>query len=351
MNVKVIADQESIVSVTEEAKRRSNYSTPAYWLVPGGSHIGIKKGEELTLRDLLYGMMVASACDASNVIAQHVSGNIPNFMSELNVYLKEIGCQNTSFCNPHGLHHPDHQTTAYDMALMTKEALKNSKFCEIVGTVRYTRPKTNKQESTTLVQTNRLLRSGKLNYSHAFGVKTGHTSQALNTFVASAKKNDRVLIAVLLKSKERDEMFRDCIKMFEAAFNQPKVQRTLLKAGPQKFSLELEGAAKPIKTYISENALIEYYPAEEPKIKCLLSWDSLTLPIAKGQRVGELTIKDGKGSVMQKVSLSAEEPIQATWMQTIKHFFSHIKGFFIWKVIIVLTILCLIGWLILWLKR
>lgn len=319
----VLAEQDAIATISEEARRRSNYTVPAYWLVPDGTHIGIKKGEEMSLRDLLYGMMIASGNDASNVIAQYVGGTIPSFLENLNRYLKELGCQNTTFYNPHGLHHPKHQTTAYDMSLMTCEALKNQVFRDIVSTVKYARPKTNKQVSTTLVQTNRLIKTGNKNYyAKAIGVKTGYTSLASRTLVAAAKQGERTLVAVLLKSKERDGIFRDAIAMFETAFNQPKVQRTLLKAGPQKFILELPGATSPLATYIQNDILLEYYPAEEPKLKCYLHWkNDLKFPVKKDQPIGELQLQTPKGVVTETIPLLAQNETKATWTWYFQHFF------------------------------
>src|SRR6185437_6437502 len=143
-------------------------------------------GEEMPLKEYLYGMMVRSGNDAANVIAEYVSGSIPTFMQELNDYLKQIGCLNTTFCNPHGLHHPDHKTTAFDMALLTREAMKNPVFREIVSTVRHKRPKTNKRPAAVLVQTNRIIKSGtQYYYPKAIGVKTGYHSRAQNTLVAA----------------------------------------------------------------------------------------------------------------------------------------------------------------------
>lgn len=325
---KIVAEQEILGSVSEDVKRKANYSsTPSYILVNGGTHIGIKKGEILTLKDLLYGVMVASGNDASNVVAHYVGdGSIPQFMQDLNVYLKQIGCLSTTFQNPHGLHHPKHQTTAYDMAILTREALKNPQFCQIVSTVRYTRPKTNKQEATTLVQSNHLLRPGKLYYSKAIGVKTGHLALARNTFVGAARDGDRTLIAVLLKVQERKDMFTDAVKMFEAAFSQPKIQRVLLKSGPQKFTLQLPGAKQAIATYLQENATIDYYPAEEPKVKCLLAWNNLTLPVKKDAIVGALTIQLENGHVLKQIPLYAQEEVDATFGHNFRNFFSGMGG-------------------------
>lgn len=327
LDVKITADGEILGCVSEEVKRRGNYAMPSHVLVNGGTHIGIKKGEILSLRDLLFGMMLASGNDASNVIAQHVGGTVPQFMQEVNAYLKQIGCLSTTFQNPHGLHHPKHQTTAYDMAILTREALKNPQFREIVSTVRYTRPKTNKQEATTLIQGNQLLRSGKLFYPKAIGVKTGHLAISKNTFVGAAKDGDRTLIAVLLKVEGRKDMFSDAIKMFEAAFKQPKIQRVLLRSGQQKFTLQLTGASEQIHTYLKENVSLDYYPAEEPKVKCLLSWETqLILPIAKDQQVGVLTLQLEDGRIWQTVPLYAQEGVAPTWLHWFKSFFTGTQG-------------------------
>lgn len=315
----VSIDQEAIAATTEEAKIRSNYTLPAYWLVPGGSHINLVKDETISLRDLLYGTMLMSGNDAANAIAIHISGTVPNFMAEVNAYLKKIGCKNTNYLNPHGLFHPKHHTTAYDLAIMTIEALKIPAFCEIFATVRHPRAKTNKQEETTFVQSNKLLRNGKFFYPKALGGKTGHLAKAGNTFVAAARQNDRTLIAVLLKAKERNEMFSDTIKMFEAAFNQQKVKRTLLRRGPQTFSLQLEGAEAPIKTYIKKDAAISYYPAEETKVKCLLYWEDLGLPVKKDCQVGLLKMQAPNGLELLTVPLYAQETINATWLYRLRH--------------------------------
>ncbi len=321
LDEKVVADKDSIASVSEAAIRRSNYSMPAYWIEQGSSHIGIKIGEELSFRDLLYGMLLSSANDGANVIAQHVSGTIPEFMDSMNQYLQTIGCKSTFFCNPHGLHNPKHLTTAYDMALIAKEAMKSPSFKEVVSTVRYTRPKTNKQESTTLVQLNKLLRNGKFFYPKATGIKTGHTSFAMNTFVGAATNGDRNLIVVLLKSKERSDIFTDSTTMFEAAFKEKKVRKTLFKAGPQKFALDLAGATNPIKTYAKNDMEIDYYPAEEPVLKAFLQWDKLTPPIAKDQRVGNILVKDSQDQTVQAIALFAEEDVAPTWSYRFRNLF------------------------------
>ena len=313
LDTPVIAVQDDLASIDHEAKRRSNYTLPAYWLEPDGSHIGIKRDEELTVRDLLKGMLIPSGNDAANVVAHFAGGTIPLFMENLNVFLKDLGCTDTTFYNPHGLHHPQHQTTAYDLALILKESLKHPVFCEIISHTRFVRPKTNKQKSTILYQTNRLLRPGKFYYSKAIGGKTGYHSKAKKAFVGAARYNDRTLIIVLLKYDERSQLYQDAITLFDAAFNQPKVHHILLKAGKKKFTQLLPNAAEPLETYLAEDVSLDYYPSEDPKAKCHLHWHPLSLPIVKDQEVGELRLISENGVLLQKRNIFAFKEVEMQW--------------------------------------
>jgi D-alanyl-D-alanine carboxypeptidase len=284
--------QECIGAVSESEKVKRNYSQPAHWLVHDASHMGLKKGEELTFKDLLYGMMVASADDASNVIAHFAGeGNINTFMDGMNQWIKSCGCSNTTFMNPHGLYHPKQRTTAYDMAFIAKEAMKNSFFRELIKTVKYTRPKTNKQESTQLVQTNQLLRKGKWYYTHATGMKTGKIEHSGYGLVASAEKDNRSLISVVLGCKERADTFKESIQLFEAAFNEPKVEKTLFEQGPQKFEQEFLGVGL-VKTYLSTPLTVSYYASTEPTLTASLTWNDFAPPLLKGEPIAMITIHD-----------------------------------------------------------
>lgn len=310
----ISADQEALVSIKPEVKRQAQYTLPPYWQESDGTHIGIKKDEILSLRDLLGGMLIVSGNDAANVIAHFVGeGSIPQFMERLNQFLKELGCQHTTFFNPHGLHHPQHQTTAHDLALITREALNDSTFCQLVSQTRFIRPKTNKQKAASLVQTNRLLRPGKFYYSKAIGVKTGYHSKAKHTFIGAARVEDRTLILVLLGYPQRSQLFEDAIKLFEAAFNQPKVRRTFLAKGAQKFTYELAHADKKLEVDLPEAVTLDYYPAEDPQGKCLLFWDSLTLPIKKGEKVGEVQLVAATGQILKQVPLQALDDVNLRW--------------------------------------
>ncbi len=305
----IVAEHDSIASVTDKEVELSNYTLPSHWLTRGASHIGIKRGEELTLESLLYGLMLSSGNDAANVIALYMGGTMTNFMKDLNAFLKGIGCTNTTFKNPHGLHHPEHQTTAFDMAILAAHALKNPTFTDIVKTVSYTRPKTNKQNPTTLIQTNRLIKRGKFYYPRAIGIKTGYTSKANCTIVAAAKNHDRTLIAVLLNCKDRDKICEDAKRMLEEAFKEEKIQKTMFRKGVQIQALIVRGAAKNIKTYLKDNIVYEYYPAEERRVICHLHWNRVNLPVEKGDLVGVITLTDDKGLTFAKQPLFAMERV------------------------------------------
>jgi D-alanyl-D-alanine carboxypeptidase (penicillin-binding protein 5/6) len=313
LDTKVVADAESLKSLNQEAKIKANFNLPGYWLEPDGTHIGLKVGEELTYRNLLEGVLIASGNDASNVIAQNLGPTIPKFMEGLNAFIKNLGCQNTNYYNPHGLHHPKHMTTAFDLACMTKAALKNPIFCEIVGMKRFNRPKTNKQNAATFLQSNRLLRPGKFYYPKAIGVKTGYHSRAKKTFVGAARFEGRTLIAVLLGYQDRNAIFIDAIKLFDAAFNQPKVERIYLKKGPQSFMLQMPQADRMVNTFLTQDLSWSYYPAEDPQAKCFLQWKELNLPIAKGQEVAELQLKSSDGLLLKRVSLIASTHVKRIW--------------------------------------
>ena len=339
LDVMITADQDSIGTISEDQFRKSNYTLPAHLLIPSGCHIGIKKGEQLSLKDLLYGMMVASGDDAANIIAKYAGGTIPEFMKKMNLFASRLGCQSTLFLNPHGLHHPKQLTTAFDMSLIAKEALKNNTFKEIIKTVRYTRPKTNKQEATTLVQTNKLLRRGPYFYPKAIGVKTGYYSLAGSTLVAAAQDGDHVLIAVLMKAVDRKTMFLDAKKMFEAAFNQPKVQRVILNEGPQTFIKKLKEDNKRIKTYTKETVWLEYYPAEEQKIKYQLIWnEDLNLPVAQDQLVGELLLLFENNQIFRTIPLFSQEKIDLTFGYQIKRALTSLGGILAISFVLILAL-------------
>lgn len=312
-------EQEAIASLSPAKKKKDNYRNPSHWIEVGSNHISIKKGEVMPIRALLYGMMLVSANDASNVVAQYIGGTIPAFTNQLNEYLKQIGCHETNFTNPHGLHHPDHQTTASDLAKIAREAMKNAFFRELVSTVSYLIPETNKQAARRILLTNRLLRKNHSGYyNRALGIKRGYTTDSLHTLVAAAEQNGRLLIAVVLRCLEQKDIYRDVTHMFVTAFNEPKVTKRFLKAGPQPHRLQLPGASSELQTCLANDVVFSFYPSEEPQVRAVLKWDKLSLPIAKDQRVGWITIHSSDGSFKKTVELLAKDEVVPTLIYSFK---------------------------------
>lgn len=176
-----------------------------------GSHIALEPGEKLTLEQLLYALMVQSANDAANVIATHISGSIDEFVKLMNQKAAELGAVNTHYVNPNGLHDEDHVSTAADLAIIARYAMKNETFRTLVNTVTYTIEPTNiKTEARYFKNTNKLLFSSDkiaidgqnipIKYEGASGVKTGTTGHALSCLVSFAERGGQKLIAVVLKS-------------------------------------------------------------------------------------------------------------------------------------------------------
>lgn len=196
-------------------------SRNAVFSIPRDSaHIALDEGEEIKLEDALYGAMLPSANEACNGIAEHISGSTSEFAKLMNERAKAAGTKNTNFVNPNGLHSQEHQTTAYDMAMITKDALKNPDFRKIFGTTSYQIPPTNKQnEIRYLWTTHRMLKETEFYYEKAIGGKTGYTSEALNTLVTVASDGKRELIVVLLRNQSGRNNYSDTKKLFEYGFN------------------------------------------------------------------------------------------------------------------------------------
>ncbi|MBI3211247.1 MAG: D-alanyl-D-alanine carboxypeptidase [Simkania negevensis] len=322
----VITPAECLKRMAKSIKEERKYQDPPYLLEPDGTHFFIRRGERLTVKDLFYGMMLVSGNDAANLIAHHVSGTIPAFMEGMNLHLKGFGCTSTSFLNPHGLHHPDHKTTAYDLALIAKEALKSPLIREIVAATEYERAKTNLQESRVICQKNLLLRRGNFYYPRAFGIKTGYTSSAKHTYVSAAEESGRQLIVVLLGCESAAQSYRDAIHLFEAAFKEKREERLLFKAHENRFSRMIKGAKFPLEAHLLEDLKISYFPAEEPELKIELHWENLFPPIAKEIFVGAIKIFDQNHQELGSGALHALEKVEKRFFLFEVGFLRHLKA-------------------------
>lgn len=326
LNEMIAAPLDAIGTVTPQERRSERGKHPPYRLEFGGTHMGIKQGEVLSLRDLIYGLMVVSGNDAANVIAHHVSGSIPKFMEDLNAYLKQIGCNETTFNSPHGLPHTAHKTTAYDLAKMTAKAMEYPFFREVVKTVCYIRPETNKQEEVYLGQTNHLLKKGKYYYPKAIGVKTGYTLSGGHVLVAAAEDKGRLVIAVILNCQEVGDRYKDAIALFDTAFNEKQVIRKLLDKEHDHFSLSVKGAKELIKASLHDDLSLTYFPSEEKEYKAVLQWHTFKLPVQKDALVGEIRVVSKDGLLLKSQPIFAMKEVKATLLFQLSQFLKNKKN-------------------------
>jgi serine-type D-Ala-D-Ala carboxypeptidase (penicillin-binding protein 5/6) len=196
-----------------------------------GTKVYLDVGEQKTIRELLYGLLMHSGNDAANVIAQHIAGSQEKFADMMNDVVKKVTHSNDShFVNPHGLYDKNHYVTAHDMALLTRYAMQNPLFREIVATKEY--PWHGKKWNTKLINHNQLL----WRYPGTIGVKNGFIDESLNTLVTAVKRNNTEFIAVVLKCQGKEKAYDDTIKLMDYGFAHFEDQPLLTKGQEIKSS-------------------------------------------------------------------------------------------------------------------
>lgn len=229
---------ETIESGKLTAQTQITASATAATIPKGSSTANIKAGEVLTVEQLLYCLLLSSANEAAQILAETVGGDIDTFVGMMNDKAKELGCENTHFANPHGFHDPDHYTTPYDITLFMKAAMEYDLFQKIVTSPNYTIPATNLSEQRTVRNTNALTSNwtytGYL-YTPGTGGKTGSTDEAGKCLVETAKKGDTYLISVVMgepetitlaDGSEKVAQFYDTIQLLNWGFE--NFQRTVI---------------------------------------------------------------------------------------------------------------------------
>ena len=265
----------------------------------------IQEGEELTIEQLLNVLLIPSANDAAVVLAEHIAGSVEAFAEMMNNKAVEIGCKNTHFVNPNGIHNEDHYSTAYDLALMGQYAMKFDVFRSIVSKTYYALPATAKYDkddrkfNTTndLIKKNYSSSPRNYYYEYATGAKTGYTDAAKSCIVATATKDDVSLIAVVLHDSITDEGLSqralDCKALFEYGFNNYS-EKTIVNKTDVAKQITVENATKEtenldllyedsLEGLIPNNVDISTYT---PNIK--LS-DNISAPIFEGTKLGTAT--------------------------------------------------------------
>ncbi|MFD1849673.1 D-alanyl-D-alanine carboxypeptidase family protein [Oceanobacillus bengalensis] len=187
-----------------------------------GTRVYLEEGEEVTLRTLIQGLLINSGNDAGVAIAEHMSGSVEGFSSDINKYLQDIvGVKNTHFENPHGLYEPKHVTTAEDLAKITQYAIKNETFREIFGTKELKWD--GNSWDTTLYTHHKLMR--EMPYEGITGGKTGFVNQSGFTLATTAKRDNLSLIVITLNSYIQSAAYTDTISLLDYGFNNFETSR------------------------------------------------------------------------------------------------------------------------------
>ena len=282
--------------------------------VPGTS-IYLSEGEQLTLEEMLYGLMLQSGNDAAVAIAEHIGGSVAEFCRMMTARAEELGCENTVFSTPHGLPADNHHTTAWDLSLIAREALKNETFRAIVSTQRASIPWAGHDYNRVLKNKNKLLST----YPGAMGVKTGYTKAAGRCLVFAARQDGMTLIGVVLNCPE---WFDEAAAILNAGFaNWQRV--TMLSAGESVRQVPVENGVKESVTVralydVSAPVAVDTWP----DLKIDLP-DTLPAGVLRGQIVGEAKLLDG-GEVIVSVPLYAEETVAQQTFRT--HLFRILHG-------------------------
>lgn len=303
------------IIVLENANLNEEVTVSSRAAGTGGSRLGLKKGDKITIHDLLYGLMLRSGNDAAVALAEHVGGDKERFAKLMNNKAKELGLKDTHFVTPHGLDDPEHYTTAYELAQITDYALKNETFAKIVNTKDYTISING--YSKGLTNTNELL--GYLQGVN--GVKTGFTNNAGRCLVTSVNRNNFEIITVVLGADTKKIRTADSIKLIEYAYKNYKhinienivkekfnvwksmnEKRIIVEKGKYTNVIlelsEIKNKVIPIKSDNVDNVDIE--------INCLYY---LMAPIEKRKTVGNLKVILN-GEVIEVIDILNKEEIE-----------------------------------------
>ena len=272
-----------------------------------GSSIYLAEGETLSMRHLLYALMLASANDAAVAIAYEVAGSIEDFAALMNAKASELGLTSTSFKNPHGLHHEEHYTTAHDLARLTSAALENEIFIEICSTKSQKIPLNGEEGTRYLTNHNKLLRL----YKGCIGVKTGYTKTSGRCLVSAAERDGLRLIAVTLNAPND---WRDHTAMLDFGFN--NYQRlTLVDSGELITTLPVAGSDTLLKVCAAQQIFL-FLPKNGENIFCKVEINRpLFAPIRKNAVVGRI-IYTQNGKTIASAPLTAANDIKAKTRKT-----------------------------------
>ncbi len=270
----------------------------------GGAHISLKYGETVGVYDLIYATMIRSACDSATALAYYVSGSVEAFADAMNAKAKEIGAENTHFVNAHGLHDDNHYTTARDIAIITKYALQNEDFCDIISHWNHTIPATDMADERYFETTIEIENPEKSTYyPKVTGVKSGFTDQAGRCLVTLTRDGDESYLLVTLganrnNSYQANMAFTDAVNLHEYAHARYSIHKIINKDTTEISIPVKEGTKESItlspnsdKTYlcaVDEDLTLEYSVPE-----------SITEEVHRGDEIGHVTVTVGDFSLTE----------------------------------------------------
>lgn len=263
----------------------------------GGSRLGLKAGDKVTVKDLLYGLLLRSGNDCAVALAEYVAGSVQEFSNLMNQNAQMLGLNNTHFVTPHGLDEEEHYTTAYELAILADYALNNELFAQIVNKKSYT-ININKN-SKTLNNTNELL--GNLN--GVYGVKTGFTNGAGRCLVTSIKRGNLDVICVVLGADTKKDRTRDSAKLIEYTFNKyeeidikEKIKESFKKwneINGNRINIE-KGESSKLELTLNDKDKIFTYPIEkgtEDNINIEINANlNLKAPVLENTNIGKIKV-------------------------------------------------------------
>ena len=277
----------------------------------GGSRLGLHTNDKISVKNLLYGLLLCSGNDAAVALAEYVGKDVSGFADLMNAKAKELNLNNTHFVTPHGLDNDEHYTTAYELAIITNYALKNELFCKIVGTKNITISINN--YSKTLSNTNELL--GNLN--GVYGVKTGFTNGANRCLVTSVKRNNMDIICVVLGADTKKDRTKDSIELIEYTFNNFELINIKEKIEEEFYNWKTcnisnfiinKGVSNNIDIYL-DNIPYNFLPVNSNQINNYSIYiycdKQLSAPLPKDSVIGFLTVSlDNKTIISIDIKLS-----------------------------------------------
>lgn len=277
------------------------------------SSMHLKPGENLTVNDLMYGMLLRSANDAAKCAAEYVAGSEEKFVELMNAKAASIGAVDTHFMNPHGLHNPNHYTTAYDLALIARYAVQNPVFNTFVRTKGIKINRSVNTKDVTMRNTARFI----WRYKGADGIKTGHTKEAGRCFVGSVTRNNWRVISVVLGSPDAGT---DTIALMDYAFKYFK-QVPFVKTDKIVKTVTVKyGEKKTVDVVPAKNLALVTGKSSQMASSTKVNLGNISAPVKKGDKVGTLTAFYGKqnvGSVDLVAAESVNRKLSATiWMWT-----------------------------------